>query len=238
MSKDPAFLFYYQDFSNGTIFMDDAAVGAYIRALCQQADKGHLPEKHMLSICKAQWEHVREKFSQDSDGNWYNKRLDEELEKRRNYCKSRVDNALHPKKKKKSSKHMQSTSEAYAKHSEDEDENENITEKETKKLLKKTLIEKFRLNLVTTKEHSHYGGLVKTLFLKGANPSEIERRSKNYQTHYSSAALTPDALVKHWDLIAEPKQQISPQKPLPYSWKKPGKTDLEISMEVENGAKA
>lgn len=53
MAKDPAVLFYYQDFLVGTQFMSDKEVGQYIRILCNQADKGHLTKKQVLSICRA-----------------------------------------------------------------------------------------------------------------------------------------------------------------------------------------
>lgn len=87
--------------------MTDQQVGSYIRILCHMADKGCLTRKHMLSICKAYDKHMllQEKFKVDNSGNYYNERLIEEVEKRRNYTQSRRKNAK-----------------AYAKHM----ENENI----------------------------------------------------------------------------------------------------------------
>ena len=49
--KDPAVLFYFQDFLVGTEFMTDDEVGKYIRILCHQADKGVLTERQVLRIC-------------------------------------------------------------------------------------------------------------------------------------------------------------------------------------------
>ena len=46
--KDPAFLFYYQDFLVGTSFMSNEVIGAYIKILCYQADKGSISKEHML----------------------------------------------------------------------------------------------------------------------------------------------------------------------------------------------
>ena len=40
MSKDPAILFYTQDFLVGTMMMSDEQVGQYIRLLCLQHQKG------------------------------------------------------------------------------------------------------------------------------------------------------------------------------------------------------
>jgi len=56
--KDPAVLFYFQDFLVGTEFMTDEEVGKYIRILCHQADKGPLTEYQVKKICK---NHVAQK---------------------------------------------------------------------------------------------------------------------------------------------------------------------------------
>jgi len=42
MAKDPAFLFYYQDWLVGTYFLNRKEKGAYMDLLCYQADKGYL----------------------------------------------------------------------------------------------------------------------------------------------------------------------------------------------------
>lgn len=114
MAKDPAFLFYYQDFLVGTEFMSMEERGIYITMLCHLADKGSLSEKHMLSICKgyAFSDLLKSKFMIDENGNYYNQRLLVEVEKRRKYTESRRFNANKEK--------------AYAKHM--ENENENINE--------------------------------------------------------------------------------------------------------------
>jgi uncharacterized protein YdaU (DUF1376 family) len=115
MAKDPAFLFYYQDFLVGTEFMSNEEKGIYITALCHMADKGSLSPKHMQSICKgyAFTELLQSKFKTDSNGFYYNERLIEEIEKRRKYSESRRNNAKNVK--------------AYAKHMENENENTNTS---------------------------------------------------------------------------------------------------------------
>ena len=50
--KNPAFLFYTSDFITGTLFMNNEEVGAYIRVLCMQHQKGHLTEEEIKNICK------------------------------------------------------------------------------------------------------------------------------------------------------------------------------------------
>ncbi len=92
MAKDPAFLFYTQDFAIGTQFFTDEQVGKYIRLLIAQHQHGHLSENQVLSICKSYDNDVLSKFSKDSDGKWYNERLDIEIVKRKKYADSRGRN--------------------------------------------------------------------------------------------------------------------------------------------------
>ena len=91
-NKDPAFLFYSSDFLTGTMFMSDMQLGKYIKLLCIQHQKGHLSEKDMLNICKRYDKDIFEKFVKDNDGKYYNIRLQKEIDKRRNYSKSRSEN--------------------------------------------------------------------------------------------------------------------------------------------------
>jgi hypothetical protein len=123
--KDPAFLFYYQDFLVGTDEMTNEEVGAYIRCLCHQAHKGHISEKHMKNICNSSEVHntIKSKFiSENNDGLFINSRLKLEIEKRQKYTESRSNNR---KGKTKDSKYISIT---YEKHMENENENENENE--------------------------------------------------------------------------------------------------------------
>lgn len=90
--KDPAFLFYSNDFLSGTFLMSDEQIGRYIKLLCLQHQKGHLKEKDMLNICKTYDEDIFCKFKQDKEGNYYNERLDEEVIRRKKYSESRRNN--------------------------------------------------------------------------------------------------------------------------------------------------
>ena len=114
MAKDPAFLFYYQDFIFGTGFMEDKYIGQYIKILCHLADKGRLSEEQVLSICKASAIHksIQDKLEVDNDGYYFNERLRGEVDKRKKFTESRRKNAA-------SAKHMH-------KHMEDENENEDV----------------------------------------------------------------------------------------------------------------
>ena len=96
MPKDPAFLFYYQDFLVGTDSFTNEETGAYVKCLCHQAHKGHISQHHMSKICQRQDVHktVSEKFVSDGNGNFFNERLRLEINKRRNYSESRKKNRL------------------------------------------------------------------------------------------------------------------------------------------------
>lgn len=89
MAKDPAFLFYTQDFSTGTQFFSDEQLGKYLRLLMAQHQHGHLSEKRMMLICKVQDEEILAKFSKDGNGFFFNERLEKEANKRKSYTESR-----------------------------------------------------------------------------------------------------------------------------------------------------
>jgi uncharacterized protein YdaU (DUF1376 family) len=94
VSKDPAFLFYTQDFLTGTTLMTDEQVGKYIRLLCLQHQTGHLEERHMLNICKTYDKDIFSKFIRDSEGRYFHERLEKEIVRRVSYCESRRKNKL------------------------------------------------------------------------------------------------------------------------------------------------
>lgn len=117
-NKDPAFLFYSSDFLTGTMFMSDIQLGKYIKLLCIQHQKGHLSEKDMLNICKRYDKDIFDKFIKDNDGNYYNIRLQKEIDKRKNYSKSRSEN-------RKNKITFENICFSYVKHMENENENIN-----------------------------------------------------------------------------------------------------------------
>jgi len=126
MAKDPAFLFYTGDFSTGTQFFDDEQLGKYMRLLMAQHQHGHLSEKQMLHICKSYDKDIFIKFIQDDNGMFFNRRLDEEIFKRKKYTDSRSNN----KSGRKASKNEdleEITKESYDLHMEDENKDINYT---------------------------------------------------------------------------------------------------------------
>jgi hypothetical protein len=90
--KDPAVLFYTKDFLTGTAFFTDAERGQYIRLLCEQHQNGHIPENHMVSISFSLGSPVCAKFTKDKDGNYFNERMELEIEKRAKFTDSRAVN--------------------------------------------------------------------------------------------------------------------------------------------------
>ncbi len=118
--KDPAFLFYSSDFLSGTMLMTDEQVGRYIKLLCLQHQKGHLKEKDMLNICNSYDEDIFSKFQKDEEGNFYNERLENEINRRKAYSESRRNNRkkkdLIPEENKTYEKDMLNICNSYEKH--------------------------------------------------------------------------------------------------------------------------
>jgi uncharacterized protein YdaU (DUF1376 family) len=110
MSKDPAFLFYPNDYIGGTMGMTFEEKGAYMELLMLQFNRGHMTT-HMIGQTVGQtWVKIQDKFIKDADGLWYNERLDLEKERRKTFTESRRNNVSgknqHTKKKEKEVGHM------------------------------------------------------------------------------------------------------------------------------------
>lgn len=97
----------------GTMFFTDEQVGKYIRLLCAQHQHGRLTEKHMLHICRTYDKDIWDKFTKDENGLFYQSRLSEEIEKRKNFTESRRKNRLSPKKQTVKPKKKKITSQTY-----------------------------------------------------------------------------------------------------------------------------
>lgn len=92
--KDPAFLFYSSDFLSGISDLTMDERGQYITLLCLQHQKGNLsPKTISLSVGSVSVD-VLKKFEKDSEGNFFNERLSEEIEKRNKFTYSRRLNGL------------------------------------------------------------------------------------------------------------------------------------------------
>lgn len=92
MGKDPAFLFYPNDYIGGTMGMTFEEKGAYIELLMLQFNRGHMTI-HMIGHAIGQlWDNIQDKFKVDENGLYYNARLDLEISNRKNYVQSRHNN--------------------------------------------------------------------------------------------------------------------------------------------------
>lgn len=92
MGKDPAFLFYPNDWIGGTMGMTFEEKGCYMELLMLQFNNGRFTKKQAERVLnesfKSVWENIRNKFLTDGNVFW-NKRLEEEKEKRIQYTESR-----------------------------------------------------------------------------------------------------------------------------------------------------
>jgi uncharacterized protein YdaU (DUF1376 family) len=122
--KSPAVLLYTSDFLTGITFFTDEQIGQYILLLCQQHQLGHLPKEHMIKICKSFDSPVIKKFITDENGNYYNVRMESEINRRNEYSKTRSDNRKG--KVKTNKKHIKNISKTYLNDMENENDNENI----------------------------------------------------------------------------------------------------------------
>ena len=142
MAKDPAMLWYPNDWIGGTMGMSYEEKGAYMDLLMLQFNRGHMT-KHMIDQTVGQlFGRIKDKFEVDEDGLFFSPRVDEEKSKRQKYVSSRTNNRSgnnqYSKSPKKIGGHMTS-------HMENENENEDISinkEEKAKMKISKTVTEK------------------------------------------------------------------------------------------------
>jgi len=122
MAKDPAFLFYPQDFIMGTLHFTKEQKGIYIDMLCFQHQHGGIISKEIFENFIGEHNIIRSKFIKTEEG-FYNKRLMEEMVKR-----ERKSNNLSSNAKKRWGKQCKSNAKASDLHMpiENENENENV----------------------------------------------------------------------------------------------------------------
>jgi hypothetical protein len=94
MGKDPAFLFYSQDFIVGVQTMCFEDRGKYITILSQMHQQGRMNEETIRFLVGNVSVMLKSKFSIDENGFWYNARLEEEISKRVSFVESRRANGL------------------------------------------------------------------------------------------------------------------------------------------------
>lgn len=97
MAKDPAFLFYPNDWLGGTMGLTRHQKGCYIDILMAQFNSGPLSSdtiKTILGQDQAVWTILSGKFKQTAEGLWFNERLETEKMRRKNFTASRKSSNL------------------------------------------------------------------------------------------------------------------------------------------------
>lgn len=145
MAKDPAFLFYPNDFESKTKMLTNEQVGIYLRLLITQFQYGHLTEKMFKFYCPNMDEEILSYFTVDNEGKYYQDRLDEEIEKRKKFTSSRRNNLKgtnqYSKKNIDKTSHMDGH---MTTHMEDVNENVNVNRnKSLPKIIEKTIFSEF-----------------------------------------------------------------------------------------------
>ena len=129
MAKDPAFLFYPNDWLGGTLGMTLEQKGAYIELLMLQFNRGHMTKDMIAHVLGQEggriFGQIMNKFQVDENGNYFNARLEEEQNRRKSFVASRKNNKEGKNQYTKKEGHMrgQMTS-----HMENENENRNTNE--------------------------------------------------------------------------------------------------------------
>ncbi len=128
MAKDPAFLFYSQDFYTGVAILNWEERGKFISILCLMHQQGRMKEETIRFLVGSVSDNLKSKFQVDENGFWFNSRLEQESEKRAKFTESRRNNGLsggRPLKDKASAKPKNNLSVKHMdNHMEDENENE------------------------------------------------------------------------------------------------------------------
>lgn len=125
MGKDPALLWYPNDWIGGTMGMTFEQKGAYFELLMAQFNRGHMTEDMIGQMVGQNWVTIKDKFIQDENGLWYNKRLEFEQQKRQRFVQSRYNNKSGKNQYSKNRSYDQSYVNEVTEHMENENENEN-----------------------------------------------------------------------------------------------------------------
>jgi len=134
--KDPAFLFYTQDFIVGVQTMPFEDRGKYITILCQMHQQGRMDEETISFLVGSISDKLKGKFKIDNQGLWFNERLEIEMGKRRGFVDSRRENGSKGGRPKKPSAKPSAKPNGYPKKNLSEDVNEDeIDNKDVNKIV-------------------------------------------------------------------------------------------------------
>lgn len=98
MAKDPAMLWYWNDWYSGTVLFSRFFKGCYMDLLHAQFNHGHLSLDEIKTCLGSDfgqaWPTLQKKFSQDGEGLFFNEKLESEKEKRKAFSESRRANLV------------------------------------------------------------------------------------------------------------------------------------------------
>lgn len=96
MSKDPATLWYWNDWQGGTVTLTRHLKGCYIDLLHAQFNNGRMSLAQVKTVLGVDfvnaWPTLQAKFKKDDNGHFYNERAEHEKNKRQNFVNSRSNN--------------------------------------------------------------------------------------------------------------------------------------------------
>jgi uncharacterized protein YdaU (DUF1376 family) len=181
MAKDPAFLFYPNDFDAATKFFTDEQVGKYLRLLIAQFQHGRLNRKQITFILGSEPdEEILSKFKVDDQGKYYNERLEAEITKRKAFSESRRKNVQ---KRYESATSVSTSLPTSEVRMENENENENKSTKDKKIQLSPT-------GFMASTEHL------------GIEINEVQVGACiEYLGITKSKRVTPDFIKKLWEVF-------------------------------------
>lgn len=88
MAKDPAILWYFDNWAGGTITLSRHLKGCYMDLLNAQFNNGHLSVEEIKTVLGSDfsaWNTLQKKFDRDGNGLFFSKRMDAEIEKRKKF---------------------------------------------------------------------------------------------------------------------------------------------------------
>jgi hypothetical protein len=134
MAKDPAMLWYWNDWHSGTVLLSRFLKGCYIDLLHAQFNNGPLSLEEIKTCLGADfgnsWPALQKKFKQTDNGLFFNEKLEHEKQKRKDFSESRRNNI---KKRYIEPTYVDTSVEHMKLHMENENENRNKDFKEGEK---------------------------------------------------------------------------------------------------------
>lgn len=193
MAKDPALLWYFNDWSGGTTIMSRHLKGCYMDLLSAQFNSGPMSLEEIKTVLGSDfgssWPTIQKKFKCEN-GLYFNERLQSERDKRVNYSESRRKNRT------------------YVNHMENRNEDENII---------KNNYGEFGKVLLTSEEHqkliTRFGELNTAILiteLDGYIKQNGQKGEKKYVDHYATIGnWARRKFTKHQQEVVKSKSSVA-----------------------------